>query len=122
MFLNFPKMQDDERLREERKKAKKNKDKYVGMSSESMGFRQALALYFACYADLSYLFMQRCRTVVYLTNIVINKIPVPKYLIPYLCHSGGKRPMQMENGAVINQLTDPRGGGRHCIEYGLLLR
>jgi hypothetical protein len=34
-------MQDDERLREERKKAKKNKDKYVGMSSESMGFRQA---------------------------------------------------------------------------------
>jgi hypothetical protein len=33
-------MQDDERLREERKKAKKNKDKYVGMSSDSMGFRQ----------------------------------------------------------------------------------
>jgi len=34
-------IQDDERLREERKKAKKNKDKYVGMSSDSMGFRQA---------------------------------------------------------------------------------
>ena len=32
-------IQDDDRLREERKKAKKNKDKYVGMSSESMGFR-----------------------------------------------------------------------------------
>lgn len=32
-------IQDDERLREERKKAKKNKDKYVGMSSDSMGFR-----------------------------------------------------------------------------------
>jgi len=30
-------IQDDDRLREERKKAKKNKDKYVGMSSESMG-------------------------------------------------------------------------------------
>jgi len=33
-------VQDDDRLREERKKAKKNKDKYVGMSSDSsMGFK-----------------------------------------------------------------------------------
>ncbi|KAJ0170671.1 hypothetical protein K1T71_013443 [Dendrolimus kikuchii] len=34
-------IQDDEKLREERKKAKKNKDKYIGMSSEavSMGMR-----------------------------------------------------------------------------------
>ncbi|XP_057706297.1 clathrin interactor 1a isoform X2 [Corythoichthys intestinalis] len=32
-------VQDDERLREERKKAKKNKDKYVGVSSESRGYR-----------------------------------------------------------------------------------
>ena len=33
-------IQDDDRLREERKKAKKNKDKYVGMSSEArMGGR-----------------------------------------------------------------------------------
>jgi len=31
-------IQDDDRLREERKKAKKNKDKYVGMSSDAMGF------------------------------------------------------------------------------------
>ena len=30
-------IQDDDRLREERKKAKKNKDKYVGMSSSAMG-------------------------------------------------------------------------------------
>jgi len=30
-------IQDDEKLREERKKAKKNKDKYVGMSSDAMG-------------------------------------------------------------------------------------
>lgn len=30
-------IQDDDRLREERKKAKKNKDKYVGMSSDAMG-------------------------------------------------------------------------------------
>ncbi|XP_036444054.1 clathrin interactor 1 isoform X2 [Colossoma macropomum] len=35
-------VQDDDRLREERKKAKKNKDKYIGVSSESMGgFRQS---------------------------------------------------------------------------------
>merc|ERR1719228_1535481 len=33
-------IQDDDRLREERKKAKKNKDKYVGMSSDAMGFRR----------------------------------------------------------------------------------
>ncbi|XP_058801183.1 telomere length regulation protein TEL2 homolog [Phymastichus coffea] len=32
-------VQDDEKLREERKKAKKNKDKYIGMSSEAMGVR-----------------------------------------------------------------------------------
>ncbi|XP_068241713.1 clathrin interactor 1 isoform X4 [Palaemon carinicauda] len=32
-------IQDDNRLREERKKAKKNKDKYVGVSSDSLGFR-----------------------------------------------------------------------------------
>ncbi|XP_012287625.1 uncharacterized protein LOC105703665 [Orussus abietinus] len=32
-------IQDDDKLREERKKAKKNKDKYVGMSSEAMGMR-----------------------------------------------------------------------------------
>ena len=30
-------IQDDDRLREDRKKAKKNKDKYVGMSSDAMG-------------------------------------------------------------------------------------
>ncbi|KAK7068721.1 Clathrin interactor 1 [Halocaridina rubra] len=36
-LLDF--IQDDNRLREERKKAKKNKDKYVGVSSDSMGFR-----------------------------------------------------------------------------------
>ncbi len=32
-------VQDDDRLRDERKKAKKNKDKYVGLSNESMGYR-----------------------------------------------------------------------------------
>ena len=32
-------VQDDDKLREERKKAKKNKDKYIGMSSEAMGMR-----------------------------------------------------------------------------------
>eukprot|EP00095_Tigriopus_kingsejongensis_P005491 maker-scaffold619_size123246-snap-gene-0.30 protein:Tk05491 transcript:maker-scaffold619_size123246-snap-gene-0.30-mRNA-1 annotation:"clathrin interactor 1-like" len=32
-------IQDDDRLRDERKKAKKNKDKYIGMSSDAMGFR-----------------------------------------------------------------------------------
>lgn len=30
-------IQNDDRLREERKKAKKNKDKYIGMSSDAMG-------------------------------------------------------------------------------------
>ncbi|XP_056262026.1 clathrin interactor 1-like isoform X2 [Pseudoliparis swirei] len=30
-------IQDDDRLREERKKAKKNKDKYIGVSSDNMG-------------------------------------------------------------------------------------
>lgn len=30
-------IQDDDRLREERKKAKKNKDKYIGMSSDALG-------------------------------------------------------------------------------------
>lgn len=30
-------IQDDDKLREERKKAKKNKDKYVGVSSDTMG-------------------------------------------------------------------------------------
>lgn len=35
-------VQDDDRLREERKKAKKNKDKYIGVSSDSMGgFKQS---------------------------------------------------------------------------------
>ncbi|XP_066588459.1 telomere length regulation protein TEL2 homolog isoform X2 [Prorops nasuta] len=34
-------IQDDDKLREERKKAKKNKDKYVGLSSEAMGLRFA---------------------------------------------------------------------------------
>lgn len=32
-------VQDDDRLREERKKAKKNKDKFVGMSSDMLGGR-----------------------------------------------------------------------------------
>lgn len=32
-------VQDDDRLREERKKAKKNKDKFIGMSSDMMGGR-----------------------------------------------------------------------------------
>ncbi|XP_030371542.1 clathrin interactor 1 isoform X2 [Scaptodrosophila lebanonensis] len=32
-------IQDDDRLREERKKAKKNKDKYIGMSSDATGMR-----------------------------------------------------------------------------------
>ncbi|XP_037921782.1 telomere length regulation protein TEL2 homolog isoform X2 [Hermetia illucens] len=32
-------IQDDEKLRDERKKAKKNKDKYIGMSSDAMGMK-----------------------------------------------------------------------------------
>ena len=36
-LLDF--IQDDDKLREERKKAKKNKDKYIGMSADSMGYR-----------------------------------------------------------------------------------
>lgn len=32
-------IQDDDKLRDERKKAKKNKDKYIGMSSDAMGGR-----------------------------------------------------------------------------------
>lgn len=35
-------IQDDDRLREERKKAKKNKDKYIGMSSDMMGMRSGM--------------------------------------------------------------------------------
>ena len=35
-LLDF--IQDDDRLRDERKKAKKVKDKYVGVSSDAMGF------------------------------------------------------------------------------------
>ncbi len=30
-------IQDDDKLREERKKAKKNKDKYVGLSNDALG-------------------------------------------------------------------------------------
>lgn len=38
-------VQDDDRLREERKKAKKNRDKYIGVSSDSMsGFRYCESL------------------------------------------------------------------------------
>ncbi|KAG8542335.1 hypothetical protein GDO81_026932 [Engystomops pustulosus] len=45
-------VQDDDRLREERKKAKKNKDKYVGVSSESAGgFRYSE--YGACAAQIA---------------------------------------------------------------------
>ncbi|XP_075958970.1 clathrin interactor 1a isoform X2 [Anarhichas minor] len=32
-------VQDDDRLRDERKKSKKNKDKFIGVSSDSMGYR-----------------------------------------------------------------------------------
>lgn len=35
-------IQDDDRLREERKKAKKNKDKYIGMSSDMMGMKSGI--------------------------------------------------------------------------------
>lgn len=38
-------IQDDDKLREERKKAKKNKDKYIGMSSEAMGMKMGSAGY-----------------------------------------------------------------------------
>lgn len=42
-------VQDDDRLREERKKAKKNKDKYIGVSSDSMGgFRSSKLLFTLC--------------------------------------------------------------------------
>ena len=34
-------IQDDDKLRDERKKAKKNKDKYIGMSSDAMGVRSS---------------------------------------------------------------------------------
>lgn len=39
-------VQDDDKLREERKKAKKNKDKYIGLSSEAMGYKGAGNLLF----------------------------------------------------------------------------
>ncbi|XP_045486999.1 telomere length regulation protein TEL2 homolog isoform X1 [Pieris rapae] len=37
-------IQDDEKLREERKKAKKNKDKYIGMSSEATGGMSSMGM------------------------------------------------------------------------------
>jgi hypothetical protein len=39
-------IQDDDRLREERKKAKKAKDKYVGMSSDIQGGGSRYSEYF----------------------------------------------------------------------------
>lgn len=39
-------IQDDDKLREERKKSKKNKDKYVGMSSDVMGMRLGMISFF----------------------------------------------------------------------------
>lgn len=38
-------IQDDDKLRDERKKAKKNKDKYIGMSSDAMGMRMGAGSY-----------------------------------------------------------------------------
>lgn len=39
-------IQDDERLREERKKAKKNRDKYIGMSGDNYSTsRYSMSLY-----------------------------------------------------------------------------
>lgn len=37
-------IQDDDRLREERKKAKKNKDKYIGMSSDMVNVKMGTLL------------------------------------------------------------------------------
>jgi hypothetical protein len=39
-------VQDDDRVRDERKKAKANRDKYVGMSSESSSYRYSKYLSF----------------------------------------------------------------------------
>ena len=36
-------IQDDDRLRDDRKKAKKNKDKYIGMSNEVTGFSRGFS-------------------------------------------------------------------------------
>jgi len=44
-------VQDEERIREERKKAKKNKDKYVGMSGmkASMHYGMIKYLFYSCH-------------------------------------------------------------------------
>lgn len=39
-------VQDDDKLREERKKAKKNKDKYIGLSSDAMGYKGGAGIVF----------------------------------------------------------------------------
>lgn len=39
-------IQDDDRLRDERKKSKKNKDKYVGLSSENGSHRYSMSTFF----------------------------------------------------------------------------
>ncbi|XP_031632874.1 telomere length regulation protein TEL2 homolog [Contarinia nasturtii] len=44
-------IQDDDKLREERKKAKKNKDKYIGMSSDAMGMRMSSSSGGSAYND-----------------------------------------------------------------------
>lgn len=38
-------IQDDEKLREERKKAKKNKDKFIGMSNEGVSGARGFGKY-----------------------------------------------------------------------------
>lgn len=45
-------VQDNERLREERKRAKKNRDKYVGMSSEDARFQTGRYSKCYCFCDL----------------------------------------------------------------------
>lgn len=51
-------IQDDDKLREERKKAKKNKDKYIGMSSDMVGMRFGGEVSFKTYVCICDVFVK----------------------------------------------------------------
>lgn len=51
-------IQDDDRIRNERKKAKANRDKYVGMSNESSYHRYSNYLFFSFFIYNSFFIIQ----------------------------------------------------------------
>ena len=104
-------IQDDDRLRDERKKAKKNKDKYVGFDSDRVGSRSNFSSFSSGNNNFSSISSSSTRpTSDFYDNSISNKINDLSSRVKNMMDGGGPQ-STTHNNDDLSDFSDGGGGG-----------